>query len=616
MLLTKDAFWLKLLACGLLIFGTKLWLIQQFGSSVPYWDQWDSLAADLFLKWSENHFSVGQLFSPHNEHRIVFSRLLALSLFAFNQGQWQPLLEAIASAGLATLVAIIAGLLLRRVVKNQDGLLLLWITVLWILPFGWENTLAGFQSAFYFMLLFSFIALWGLILHPAYQWQWWTGALLGFFAFFNVASGLLIFVAILGVKGYLFWTDKTQRLQHFPTIMLCLIILCLEFALLVPVAHHAVLKAQDISQFLLTFGKSLAFPAITHPFFSFFAFFPFTFLVLRLLWLRRPLTMNTLLVITLGIWVILQAAGISYARGAGGALPASRYMDILAIGILVNLLAFYLLHPAKESKKLSIYFYSFFSLWLLATVFNMSGLIQQNSIPALIHKRDNSLLQIQNVRAFLQTNNINTLIGKEIPYPSAERLATLLSNPTIRQFLPPSLQGFQLLTSSQTNNNPFVINGFYPTAGQYQAENVLGSYNQTGNVAQGTFISESLTLQQNVIEIAVTGYLGETGLRLGLWGEGDSEPQWITPQQLARETWVTYQLPNPKKPFKIIAVDENPNYWFAFAMPRGLGIGSLWAAWLLTHAYLIIALGLSLLLIPFALNNLKKSTDFPLTEPT
>ncbi|EIJ43408.1 hypothetical protein BegalDRAFT_2565 [Beggiatoa alba B18LD] len=612
MWVAKDSFWLKLAACGLLIFTVRLWLIQAFGSSLPYWDQWDSLAADLFLKWSENHFSIEQLFAPHNEHRIIFPRLLALGLFSLNESQWQPLFEMVVNAGLAALAAMFLSVLLRRyLLQQQDNILLLTISMLWILPFGWENTLAGFQSAFYFMLLFSFIAIWGLVLHSPYQWQWWVGALVGFCAFFNVASGLLIFIAIFSVKLYQLWLDKNHAQQYIPTLLICLVILCLEFALLVPAPHHAGLKPQDFIQFLLAFSKALAFPAITHPFFSLLAFFPFFIFVTRLLWLRRPLTMAETLLLTLGVWIVLQAASMAYARGANGAVPASRYVDILAIAILVNLLSFFVLMPMLVQRVRQVLL-GIFTLWFIGNVFFMCELLQETVLPALLTKSHNNVLQLQNTVAFLQTQDINTLKNKNIPYPNADRLALLLSNPNIRRFLPPSLQNPALLTNQKADNT-FITNGFYPTTGTYQGSKTLGSYNQQGNNAEGTFLSEPLTIEQSFIEIAVAGYLGETGLRLGIWVEGENEPRWLQTTQLSRETWITYQIQNPNKPFSVIAIDENPQYWFAFSMPYGVGRANRWTIWLLNHVDWLLALSLCLLLLPSTFRRLDKAT---LTTPS
>ncbi|MDM8563675.1 hypothetical protein QUF54_10010, partial [Candidatus Marithioploca araucensis] len=153
MSIKSNHFYIKLLAVALIIFGARLWLIHNFGSSVPFWDQWDSEAAFLFLPWLNDSLAFSDLFSAHNEHRIFFTRIHALLLLILNEGQWNPLLEMVVNALLATLTAIILIVILNHLLKPAQNSILISIALLWTLPYGWENTLAGFQSAFYFMML-------------------------------------------------------------------------------------------------------------------------------------------------------------------------------------------------------------------------------------------------------------------------------------------------------------------------------------------------------------------------------------------------------------------------------------------------------------------------------
>ena len=74
--------------CGV---GSKWQLIGLFGSDVPYMDQWNGEATTAILPWLDGNFDLVQTFwTPHNEHRLGFTRLWALALTSFN-GQWDPL---------------------------------------------------------------------------------------------------------------------------------------------------------------------------------------------------------------------------------------------------------------------------------------------------------------------------------------------------------------------------------------------------------------------------------------------------------------------------------------------------------------------------------------------
>ena len=59
------------------------------------------------------------------------------------------------------------------------------------LPFGWENTLAGFQSAFYFLVLFSVLSIWLTVDNGPGTGPWLVGWLCAFCALLTSAGGLL-----------------------------------------------------------------------------------------------------------------------------------------------------------------------------------------------------------------------------------------------------------------------------------------------------------------------------------------------------------------------------------------------------------------------------------------
>src|SRR5262245_24434615 len=73
-----------------LALGAKLLLIRSFARDVPFWDQWDAEALQVYLPLLEGGFWSVSWLGPHNEHRILWTRLTAGIVFAAN-GQWDPL---------------------------------------------------------------------------------------------------------------------------------------------------------------------------------------------------------------------------------------------------------------------------------------------------------------------------------------------------------------------------------------------------------------------------------------------------------------------------------------------------------------------------------------------
>lgn len=92
------------LALFLIVLGAKLWLVQQAGSDLPFRDQWDA-EGNLLVHYCNHQLSIREFFQPHNEHRILWTRLLALSLLALNR-QWDARLEMTANAVLHSLAAV------------------------------------------------------------------------------------------------------------------------------------------------------------------------------------------------------------------------------------------------------------------------------------------------------------------------------------------------------------------------------------------------------------------------------------------------------------------------------------------------------------------------------
>lgn len=156
-----------LVALFAVVYGASLWLVDDFGSPVPFWDEWNGEGGQLFKKFLLGQLPFSRFFVPHNEHRIVLARLLEFGLF-WTGGMWDPRLEMVVNATIAAGTAtLVAYLLVLEIGEARWRPVIFAVAVLWVLPYAWENTLCGFQSQVYFLVLFSFVALWGTIARSA-----------------------------------------------------------------------------------------------------------------------------------------------------------------------------------------------------------------------------------------------------------------------------------------------------------------------------------------------------------------------------------------------------------------------------------------------------------------
>ena len=172
---------LALAGCLAAVLGAKILLIARLGIPTPYWDQWDAEAAGLYLPWLEGRLDAAHWFAFHNEHRLVLTRASALALLWLT-GTWDPIAQMLFNA-LVHVAAI--GLLIALLGRLLDLTRFLFFAafalLFWAVPFGWDNTLGGFQLQFYGLILLSVLSL-HLVCAPAWSVRWVLGTLLAVLA--------------------------------------------------------------------------------------------------------------------------------------------------------------------------------------------------------------------------------------------------------------------------------------------------------------------------------------------------------------------------------------------------------------------------------------------------
>ncbi len=255
-----------LLALFLVVTGTRLWLVQNYTTRLPYVDQWDGEGVMVLKPWVEGHLRFQDLFVPHNEHRIFLTRVLALGLFSAN-GQWDGQLESAVNAALCGGFAVLmAGTLLGLFGRQWRLAIPLAVAVYGSLPFGWENTLNGFGSQNYFLIIFSLAAIWGMGLHRVKTWGWWVGLVGAGLACLSMGSGFLAAAVVLGLLG---WRVGVERVRpgwnEGITAVVCAGIVAVGWLTRTVVPGHAILKTESPTAFFRAFCRFLAWPFYAQP---------------------------------------------------------------------------------------------------------------------------------------------------------------------------------------------------------------------------------------------------------------------------------------------------------------------------------------------------------------
>jgi len=415
----------------------KVVLIFFYGNATPYWDQWNGELGALYLPWLNGTLRLSDLLATHNEHRIFTMRVLSLGLLVINNSIWNPLLEMYVNAFIHTIALTFLLYCLNQCIDYRHRKYsLLFSMALLLIPFGWENTLAGFQSQFYLLLLFSLIFLWTISCEKLYSLRWWIGIFAGVLCPLSLASGALtLFIGALVVLIRKYFFQETSEKSLF-VVAIALFLLGVTALFYTPnISYHDSLKAHTLTQFLKALLTVCAWP-MSNGFWAMIIQAPILILTYLFFtsadWRSRQ---SYLYFISVGGWVFSQYISIAYGRYSG--TLSSRYLDLFAIGLIANFCIFFIFFNKRLCQKRKFIKAALF-IWLTLVGFGLS-----QRLPVILddlnNKKELSMQQEKNVRAYLCTGKITNLINKpfqHIPYPDAYYLRSMLDNPKIKGILP------------------------------------------------------------------------------------------------------------------------------------------------------------------------------------
>lgn len=566
-----------------LVAGARLWVIDRSGSQVPILDQWDAEGAFLLKPFVEGSLRLTDLFAPHNEHRLVLTRLWSLLLFVLN-GQWDPFLEIVANAVLVAFVVSLFALAVWRLFQGpQRGLAIGAVTICATLPYGFENTVWGFQSSFYFLIFLSLTAIWTLGRSETTPTVLAVGALSALAACFTIASGFLCAVAVLFLILLRVLTKRATLRQIGIVAAIAVTISFLGWLLRAPaVRHHIGFAAPSFTSWILLFARCVAWPFCDFPPLALVMYLPL--IALGITYLKRRgagddmFAANAGPLLGIGIWVVLQAAAISYGRAGHEARVVSRYMDVLAVGAVANFFALLVLLRTPLSIPIRIPLARFAAIaWSLlalagAAATSMAELRYEHGRRAYM---DNAVIV---ARAFVATHDKQLLSASAltpIPYPNADRIAALLDDSIIQRLLPPAIRP-PLQLEPATKERAFTRNALPPQIGNQSRERVWGSYSAEGVRATGTFRSKPFLSHLPYLELEIAGYL-RPGLSLMVDDVDGGIQHRVIPTQPIDQQWRAAYVGIPEGAHTIAAEDSRADQWFAFREPRECGRLSYWA---------------------------------------
>lgn len=571
----------------LVIFGGKLWFLGTAGSDLPTWDQWDAEGTQTLQPWIEGTFGWGDLLRPHNEHRIITTKLWALGLFQLN-GQWDAALEAAANALVHTGCALALLLLAARWLPGRwlvtFGFLLV---ALFTLPFSWENTLFGFQVSFYFLLLFSIGHIVLTLESDLLTWRWAFGQISGVLALATLASGFFSSLAVLSVLTLRLVRERTFSRQQFASGLLALCLVLVGGLSRTEVPGHASMRAHGLDQFLQQFLQLVAWPgSFLFPWALLLAWPGVTFFWQRLRD-RQPTPEDS---VFLGMisWILLQSAAIAYARGGGESVLSPRYFDLLSIHVALGFV-FLVRQTAGRTRFLVA------ALWLVGIGSGLTHQSCQRWRDSVVPKIARQQLQAANVRGFLATADPAFLLNQawdNIPYPDGHVLLRHLSVPALQHSMPPSVR--RPVDLGDDGVSKALPPSFAP------APAAIAASTWQGAAPGGEFRWRSQALPAEarpILRFRVAGDLGVDHSRLRLVVKSAAGESVVTPDAAPGARWKTVNVFRPAGEWWIEVRDDDPDAWFAFTRPVEVGRLTWLAAKLTKHHFTVLFVGVGLLAV-------------------
>jgi hypothetical protein len=566
-------------AVGVFLFvvGAKLWVISEAGSSLPFQDQIDAEGESVIRPWLEDRWEWEALFAPHNEHRIIFTKLIALGVVAAN-GQWDAYIQVIINAFIHTgLLLVILNWLYRNIEGWKVHLLGLVSIMLWTIPFDWENTLQGFQSQMYLVLTFSILQLIWVLGASRFDVRWWAGQFCGFLALGAMAGGSFASAAILTVLLIRCGTAAERTRFHLITAAFSALWLFVGLLTRTSVPGHEILRAENLSEVVSSLQLISSWPLPENIPFGFLFALPAVGLALRYL-KRENISSFDRVWVALVVWTVFTALAAAVFRGQNSPL-ISRYLTGYTVLVIVQGIAWIKIFGPRWSR-VGIPVWA--AVVVIALVASFDDLTKQKLDPIALRREQNENV----VRDYLRSKDatvLTTADPRSLPYPSALALHGYWKHESIRAVMPAAVR--PPLLPYEINDSAHLL----PESGL-----MVAAASPTGPQTSAWIWRSSPQPEDSArfVRFKFTGGLGDPEAALHLRLVTHATSVHIIPDGSARNRWKTINVFRPPGEWWLEIEDNDSLDQIAITSPVELGVISWLAEKTIKHHFWAITLGL------------------------
>lgn len=551
--------------------AVRAYLVLRFGSSSPFWDQWDAELDNLLLPYLRGELHFSQFFAAHNEHRILFTRLVSLGLFAANGNQFDAKVEMLFNiVPYAAALGTMAWVGMRTLVPAARPFLILGIFALASAPFGWENLIAGFQNQFFILALLSLITIWLASADVLDRRRLPAILICSVLALFTMASGIFAAAAAAGLVVYRLLAADIDRRRGVLALLLMLAVTVVGLVTLPAPPHGDTFHARSIGQFLEALRNTLAWPL--RPRWISVAVLWLPTISLTLAMLRRALTRQSIsrgerFAFAVAGWVLVQAVAMAYSRGTEvHNVVTSRYTDLLAIGVINNL--WLVLHacfgngsrlPSWGRTTVSAVFIGWIALSSFPTFVAAKGSMQERSIAGAMQEKI--------LATYLRDGDLDALRDTpgRFPYPDAERIGHVLSRSDAASIMPIEIR--RPLAFPTDHCSGLEHPGAF--AGLPNRPQAIGTYLVDGGDANIIDCSSAPVLVKGGRMLYFQGGYGPPGVAATLVGKQHTIE--LVTQGVTGDRWRPRLLDLPADEYQLHIVDNDPHGWVAVTPPIEAG---------------------------------------------
>lgn len=415
----------------LIVFGAMLATVDIFGSSIPYTDEWDAEANWLYRLFEQGDLGFGEIAAPHFGHRLILTRLTSLGLYVLNGG-WDPQLQMIVNGLLHALIcAVLVGFIVQRTDGPYRTPAAVATIILFTVPFSWLSILVAFQTQFYFMLLFSILAL----KHLSSS-RYLAGYSFAALAMLSMTPGALLLPAYIFTLIVSTLRHRYISREQLGQIAICSAVFIFFVWHLPETTADDAYHAGNLYDFFVTVFYALYWPIRLEHWVGLIIYAPFVLLLIKAL--RHSGV--PIFLLALGGFITLQILAMGYFRGGLNIPIPNRYWEILIVGIWLNGMSLFFIMRNSLSRPVKAFAFA----WMFVAIVGLSATAFESFSEGLPGRKAESLTTQSLITEYLETGNREVFAGfsiYEVSYPDTERLIDILNQPVVRDLLPGSLGG-------------------------------------------------------------------------------------------------------------------------------------------------------------------------------